>query len=75
MRPFIRTLTRADGSCSSIYELTGDLPDTLHFRDFEKSRISLSPATTMAPAAVASAKRIRLKDEIKIKAAPAEAAH
>ncbi len=50
------------------YELTGDLPDTLHFRDFEQSRITLAPA---APAS--SKRRVRLKDEIKLKPVAAEA--
>src|SRR5512141_948756 len=44
------------------YELTGDLPDTLHFHDFEQSRITLAPAP-----AVSAAKRVRLKDEAKLK--------
>src|SRR5512142_3435944 len=43
------------------YELTGDLQDTLHFRHFEQSRITLAPAAPAAPAA----RRVRLKDEIK----------
>jgi molybdopterin/thiamine biosynthesis adenylyltransferase len=50
------------------YELTGDLPDTLHFRDFEQSRITLAP---LAPAAPAH-RRVRLKDEVKIKGAVAD---
>ncbi len=51
------------------YELTGDLPDTLHFHDFEQARISL------APAASASHKRVHLKDEIKLKGSAANQAH
>ena len=51
------------------YELTGDLPDTLHFHDFEQARISL------APAASASRKRVHLKDEIKLKGSAANQAH
>ena len=53
------------------YELTGDLPDTLHFRDFERSRITLAPApaTALAPAP----KRVRLKEEVKIKPMAADA--
>ena len=54
------------------YELTGDLPDTLHFHDFERSRITLGPA----PAASATPRKyVRLKDEIKIKAVAADAGH
>ena len=44
------------------YELTGDLPDTLHFHDFEKAHINLAPCYQ-----VPSHKRVRLKDEIKLK--------
>ncbi len=53
------------------YELTGDLPDTLHFRDFEKSRITLGPASPAA--APAPRKRVHLKDEIKIRPVAADA--
>src|SRR5512140_1934410 len=41
------------------YELTGDLPEALHFHDFEKSRITLEPAS---PAPAAHQKRVRHKD-------------
>jgi len=53
------------------YELTGDLPDTLHFRDFEQSRITLAPIPASAPAH----KRVRLKDEIKLKSTAADSEH
>ncbi len=43
------------------YELTGDLPEALHFSHFERTKISVEPATQS---------RIRLKDEIKLKDAP-----
>ena len=48
------------------YELTGDLQDSLHFRDFERAHINLAPAP--APVSPSHAqKRVRLKDEIKLK--------
>jgi hypothetical protein len=51
------------------YELTGDLPDTLHFHDFEQARITLAPAAPAAPR-----KYIRLKDEVKMQAVAADSA-
>lgn len=53
------------------YELTGDLPDTLHFRDFEQPRITLAPLTPSTPAR----KHVRLKDEIKLKSIASDTGH
>ena len=53
------------------YELTGDLPDTLHFRDCEQARITLAPIAPAAPAR----KRVHLKDEVKIKTTAGDLGH
>jgi hypothetical protein len=53
------------------YELTGDLPDTLHFRDFEQARITLAPL----PASTPVRRRVRLKDEIKLKSTSSNLGH
>ena len=46
--------------------LTGDLPEALHFRDFERTKITVEPTTQS---------RIRLKEEIKAKDEPITRAH
>ncbi len=69
--PPLHIVKAHNGMQYRFYELTGDLPDTLHFRDFEKSRITLAPAAPPVP--TTAARRVRLKDEIKLKPAPAEA--
>ena len=38
------------------YELTGDLPEALHFRHFEQTHIKVSPQ---------SQNRVRIKEEVK----------
>ncbi len=43
------------------YELSGDLPEALHFRHFERPHITLAPPTRT---------RIRLKGEVKLKDLP-----
>ncbi len=57
------------------YELTGDLQDALHFRDFEQAHINLAPAPASAHRLMPRS-RVRLKDEVKLKGpAAASAAH
>ena len=68
--PALHIVKAHNGLQYRFYELTGDLPDTLHFRDFEQSRITLAPVAPAAP----SARRVRLKDEIKLKPATVEVA-
>ncbi len=55
------------------YELTGDLPDTLHFHDFEKSRITLGAATPAAPLTIR--KHVHLKDGVKLQPVTTDSGH
>ena len=59
--PSLHILRAQNGVEYRFYELTGDLPEALHFRDFERTKISVEPATQS---------RIRLKEEIKAKDEP-----
>src|SRR5512141_1860936 len=52
------------------YELSGDLQDSLHFRDFERAHINLAPIP-----APSRKQRVRLKDQIKLKGPAADAGH
>ena len=44
------------------YELTGDLPDALHFHDFERTKISISERKTSG--------RVRLKESVRLDDVP-----
>src|SRR5512140_1583887 len=68
--PPLHIVRAQNGLQYRFYELTGDLPDALHFHDFEQPRITLSPLASAAPR-----KNVRLKDSIKIKPAAADAGH
>jgi len=59
--PPLHILRAQNGVEYRFYELTGDLPEALHFRDFERTHISVSPDTRS---------RIRLKEEIKAQDEP-----
>src|SRR5512135_1649856 len=48
------------------YELTGDLPDTLHFHHFEQAHVSVAPAPK-EETAPAEGGRVRLKTDTKAK--------
>ncbi len=54
--PALHILRAQNGVEYRFYELTGDLPEALHFRDFERTHISVEPTTRS---------RIRLKEEVK----------
>lgn len=64
--PVLHILRAHNGVEYRFYELTGDLPDALHFRHFEKTRISL--ADTKASG------RVRLKGSVKLEDLPSHAA-
>ena len=49
------------------YELTGDLPEALHFRHFEQTRIALSPETHSHVRIKEEVKGVDNKDVLKIK--------
>jgi hypothetical protein len=49
------------------YELTGDLPEALHFRHFEQTRIALSPETHSHVRIKEEVKGVDNKDALKIK--------
>jgi adenylyltransferase/sulfurtransferase len=55
--PALHILRANNGVQYRFYELTGDLPEALHFRHFEQTAGADSPARG----------RVRLKDEVKIK--------
>jgi hypothetical protein len=44
------------------YELTGDLPDALHFRDFERTKISVTDRKISG--------RVRIKEAVKLEDVP-----
>jgi hypothetical protein len=58
--PALHIVRAHNGVQYRFYELTGDLPDALHFRHFEQSGVKLSPAPR-------SNGRVRLKSEVKLK--------
>ena len=60
--PALHILRAQNGVEYRFYELTGDLPEALHFRDFERTKISVEPTTRS---------RIHLKEEIKATDEPA----
>jgi len=49
------------------YELTGDLPEALHFRHFEQTRITLSPETHSHVHIKEEAKLLDNQNVVKIK--------
>jgi adenylyltransferase/sulfurtransferase len=62
--PALHIMKAQNGVQYRFYELTGDLPDTLHFRHFESTR----PA---APGDRRESQRVRLKDLVRLKNSPA----
>ena len=68
--PALHIVKAHNGVQYRFYELTGDLPDALHFHDFEKARISVSPAS----GSNSDSPRVHLKGEVKLKDRPANAA-
>jgi adenylyltransferase/sulfurtransferase len=59
--PALHIVKAHNGVQYRFYELTGDLPDTLHFRHFESTRVREQPAAT------AGAGRVRLRNAVKLK--------
>jgi len=66
--PALHILRAQNGMEYRFYELTGDLPDTLHFHDFQQN-VKLTGA-----AAPKTGERIRLKHEIRLIDPPSSAA-
>jgi hypothetical protein len=64
--PALHILRVHNGVEYRFYELTGDLPDALHFRHFETTRISLSDRKASG--------RVRIKESVKLEDAPAHSA-
>ena len=60
--PALHILRAHNGVEYRFYELTGDLQDALHFRHFEKTKISLATEKTNT--------RVRLKDQVKLEDLP-----
>ncbi len=60
--PALHILRAHNGVEYRFYELTGDLQDALHFRHFEKTKISLATEKTNT--------RVRLKDQVKLENLP-----
>lgn len=57
--PSLHILRAHNGVEYRFYELTGDLPDALHFRHFEKTKVNLKDEP--------SSGRVRIKDHVKVK--------
>ena len=55
--PSLHIVRAHNGIEYRFYELTGDLPEALHFRHFEQARIALSPETHS---------HVRIKEDIKL---------
>jgi hypothetical protein len=62
----LHILRAQNGSEYRFYELTGDLPDALHFRHFETTKIHISERKIDG--------RVRIKDSVKLQDVPAHAA-
>jgi adenylyltransferase/sulfurtransferase len=60
--PPLHILRAQNGAEYRFYELTGDLPDALHFRHFEKTRITIEDRKLSG--------RVRIKDAVKLEDAP-----
>lgn len=56
--PALHILRAHNGSEYRFYELTGDLPDGLHFRHFEKTKINITDRKLSG--------RVRIKDSVKL---------
>jgi ThiF family len=64
--PPLHILRAQNGVEYRFYELTGDLPDALHFRHFEKTKISIPDKKNGG--------RVRIKDVLQLDNAPAHSA-
>jgi adenylyltransferase/sulfurtransferase len=64
--PPLHVLRAQNGSEYRFYELTGDLPDALHFRHFEKTKINISDRKASG--------RVRIKEAVKLQDMPAHTA-
>ena len=64
--PPLHILRVHDGVEYRFYELTGDLPDALHFRHFETTKINI---TDRKPSG-----RVRIKDSVKLEGVPSHSA-
>jgi adenylyltransferase/sulfurtransferase len=60
--PSLHILRVHNGVEYRFYELTGDLPDALHFRDFERTKISITERKSTG--------RVRIKDAVKLEEVP-----
>lgn len=60
--PSLHILRAHNGVEYRFYELTGDLPDALHFRDFERTKISITERK--------SSGRVRIKEAVKLEEVP-----
>jgi len=60
--PPLHILRVQNGVEYRFYELTGDLPDALHFHHFEKTRINITEKRASG--------RVRIKDSVKLESAP-----
>jgi adenylyltransferase/sulfurtransferase len=60
--PPLHIIKAHNGVQYRFYELTGDLPDTLHFRHFEQGHVTVSPAPSASDHG-----KVRLKGEVKMK--------
>lgn len=60
--PALHILRAHNGAEYRFYELTGDLPDALHFRHFEKTKIMIEDRKLSG--------RVRIKDAVRIEEAP-----